>query len=570
MKKQLSVSLGQFSSAGRKALNQDFHGAYIPQEPLLSTKGIAVAIADGISSSKVSQVASETAIKSFFLDYYSTSDAWSVKTSAQRVLKAANSWLYAQTRNSPYRFNKDKGYICTFSGIIFKSNTAHLFHTGDSRIYRISNESLEQLTEDHRNVVSEDTSYLTRALGIHDTLEMDYLSTPINTEDIFILATDGVYEFLSPSFIAKEIQQSSDLEYTAKKLVEEALLLGSNDNLSIQIVRIETLPAQHIEELQDQINLLPVAPQLTARIHFDGYDIIRDIYISSRSHVFLAEDSETKQQVVIKTPSSEMRTNTEYLESFLMEDWIAQRISNAHVLKAIAPKTKRHYLYSVNEYIEGQTLAQWMLDNPKPDIDTVRKIVRQIAKGLQAFHRQEMVHQDLRPNNIMIDKLGTVKIIDFGSTKVAGISEVISKNEGLVGTAQFTAPEYFLGELGTSRSDLFSLGVITYNMLSGKLPYGNAISKIRDKRTQGKLSYHAISDENKAFPGWLDYTLSKAVHVDSSKRYEEVSEFIYELNNPNQHYLNKSKPPLIDRNPILFWQCVSLILIGIIIFQNIS
>ena len=570
MKKQLSVSLGQFSSAGRKALNQDFHGAYIPQEPLLSTKGIAVAIADGISSSKVSQVASETAIKSFFLDYYSTSDAWSVKTSAQRVLKAANSWLYAQTRNSPYRFNKDKGYICTFSGIIFKSNTAHLFHTGDSRIYRISNESLEQLTEDHRNVVSEDTSYLTRALGIHDTLEMDYLSTPINTEDIFILATDGVYEFLSPSFIAKEIQQSSDLECTAKKLVEEALLLGSDDNLSIQIVRIETLPAQHIEELQDQINLLPVAPQLTARMHFDGYDIIRDIYISSRSHVFLAEDSETKQQVVIKTPSSEMRTNTEYLESFLMEDWIAQRITNAHVLKAIAPKTKRHYLYSVNEYIEGQTLAQWMLDNPKPNIDTVRKIVRQIAKGLQAFHRQEMVHQDLRPNNIMIDKLGTVKIIDFGSTKVAGVSEIISKNEGLVGTAQFTAPEYFFGELGTPRSDLFSLGVITYNMLSGKLPYGNAISKIRDKRTQGKLSYHAISDENKAFPGWLDYTLSKAVHVDPLKRYEEVSEFIYELNNPNQQYLNKSKSPLIDRNPILFWQCVSLILLGIIVFQNIS
>jgi serine/threonine protein phosphatase PrpC len=570
MKRQLQVSVGQHSDAGRKEVNQDFHGVYIPHEPLLSSKGIALAIADGISSSKVSQVASETAIKSFFQDYYSTSEAWSVKTSAQRVLKATNSWLYAQTRNSPYRYNKDKGYICTFSALILKSNTAYLFHTGDSRIYRLSGQSLEQLTTDHIHLVSEHTSYLTRALGVHDTLEMDHLTIPINANDVFILATDGVYEFLSAGFIANEVQQSTNLENTAKKLVNEAILNGSNDNLSIQIVRIETLPDQHLGEVQDLINLLPIAPPLSARMHFDGYNIIRDVYISSRSHVFLAEDMDTKQQVIIKTPSSEMCTNAGYLESFLMEDWIAQRISNPYVLKAISPGRKRHYLYSVSEYIEGQTLSQWMVDNPKPDIATVRNIVRQIAKGLQAFHRQEMVHQDLRPNNIMIDTSGTVKIIDFGSTKVAGISEVALKNEGLVGTAQFTAPEYYLGELGTPRSDLFSLGVMTYKMLSGKLPYGNAISKTHDRRSQGKLNYQPISNKDNNIPQWLDYTLSKAVHVEPLKRYEEVSEFIYDLNNPSQVYLNKTKPPLIDRNPVLFWQCVSFVLFIFVLYQQIK
>jgi serine/threonine protein phosphatase PrpC len=568
MTNKLEVSVGQHTSAGRKPVNQDYHAVFIPKEPQLSSKGIAIALADGISSSNVSQIASETAIKGFIQDYYSTSDAWSVKTSAQRVLKATNSWLYAQTRSSPHRYNKDKGYICTFSAIVFKSNTAHLFHSGDSRIFRVTGNTLEQLTQDHRNVVSAEKSYLTRALGIHDTLEMDYKSAALSKGDTFVLATDGVYEFLSPKAIAAAINQSEDLDEVAHQLVDEAYVAGSDDNLTIQVIRLVNLPAQHVAELQQQANLLPAAPQLSARMNFDGYNIIRDIYISSRSHVFLAEDTDTGERVVIKTPSAEMRNNQEYLEGFLMEDWIARRVTNAHVLKAIEPKRKRNYLYIVTEYIEGQTLAQWMTDNPAPDIETVRNIVTQIARGLQAFHRQEMVHQDLRPNNIMIDNAGTVKIIDFGATKVAGISELVEKNEGIVGTAQFTAPEYFLGLSGTSQSDLFSLGVITYKMLSGKLPYGNAISKTRDRRTQGRLSYKPLRDADNSIPGWVDYAIGKATHIDPFKRYAEVSEFVYELKKPNPNYLNKTKPPLMERNPVRFWQCVCLFLLGIIIFQS--
>ena len=567
MKKHLEVSIGQHTSAGRKPVNQDFHGVFIPKEPQLSSKGIAIALADGISSSGVSHVASETAIKSFMQDYYSTSDSWSVKTSVQRVLKATNSWLYAQTRNSPHRYNKDKGYICTFSAIVFKSNTAHLFHSGDSRIFRVTGNNLEQLTQDHRNVVSAETSYLTRALGIHDTLEIDYKSAALSKGDTFVLATDGVYEFLAPKAIAEAINQSEDLDKVAHQLVDEAYAAGSDDNLTIQIIRLENLPAQHVAEVQQQVNLLPAAPQLAARMKFDGYNIIRDIYISSRSHVFLAEDTESGEKVVIKTPSAEMRNNQEYLESFLMEDWIAKRVSNAHVLKAIEPVRKRNYLYIVTEYIEGQTLAQWMTDNPSPDIEKVRKLVTQIARGLQAFHRQEMVHQDLRPNNIMIDNAGTVKIIDFGATKVAGISEVVEIHEGIVGTVQFTAPEYFLGLSGTSQSDIFSLGVITYTMLSGNLPYGNAISKTRDRRSQGRLSYQSLRHEDSNVPGWVDYAISKATQIDPFRRYAEVSEFVYELKKPNANYLNKTKAPLMERNPVLFWQCISLVLMGIIIFQ---
>ena len=111
MPRQLQISIGQCSDKGGKEINQDFHGVLIPDEPLLSTRGIAIAVADGISSSNVSHEASESAVKSFLTDYYCTPESWSVKTSAQRVIAATNSWLHAQTRRSDYRYDKDKGYV---------------------------------------------------------------------------------------------------------------------------------------------------------------------------------------------------------------------------------------------------------------------------------------------------------------------------------------------------------------------------------------------------------------------------------------------------------------------------
>ncbi len=150
MPRELKISVGQHSDKGRKPTNQDFHGVLFPKEPLLSLKGIAVVLADGISSSNVSRIASESTVKGFLTDYYCTSESWSVKTSAQRVIAATNSWLYSQTRRSQHAYDKDKGYVCTLSAMVIKARAAHLFHVGDSRIYRVAGHGLEQLTEDHR------------------------------------------------------------------------------------------------------------------------------------------------------------------------------------------------------------------------------------------------------------------------------------------------------------------------------------------------------------------------------------------------------------------------------------
>jgi serine/threonine protein kinase len=306
---------------------------------------------------------------------------------------------------------------------------------------------------------------------------------------------------------------------------------------------------------------------LEARMIFDGYKIIRSMHDSSRSHIHLAMDCETEDMVVIKTPSIDLRGDPAYMERFLMEEWVARRINSPHVLKPCQQTRKRHFLYVVTEFIDGQTLAQWMVDNPKPGLETVRGIVEQIARGLLAFHRMEMLHQDLRPANIMIDHTGTVKIIDFGSTRVAGIAEAAATiaDGDILGTAQYTAPEYFLGEGGSARSDLFSLGIITYQMLSGRLPYGAQVAKSRTRSAQMKLVYDSVLDDNREIPAWIDGVLRKAVHPNPAMRYEELSEYVFDLRHPNRAFLNKTRAPLIERNPAGFWKSVSVILAMIVL-----
>jgi len=565
MSSKLKLSIGQYSDKGRKESNQDFHGVYIPKEPLLTSKGIAIALADGISSSEVSHIASETAVKSFLSDYFCTSEAWSVKKSAQQVLISTNSWLHSQSQQSEHRYNKDKGYVCTLSAIVIKSTTAHILHIGDSRVYRLRSNTLEQLTTDHRHWLTNEKSYLSRALGIHPQLDIDYQSLPLDKNDIFLLATDGVYEYASNDFIINTMREN-DLDKAALALVEEAYTQGSTDNLTAQIIRIDALPIQGADEIYQQLTELPFPPILEARSLFDGYRIIREVHASSRSHVYLALDLASNTQVIIKTPSVDLRTDPAYLERFLMEEWIARRINSAYVLKPCSQTRQRNFLYIVTEFIEGQTLTQWMIDHPKPDVETVRGIVEQIAKGLQAFHRMEMLHQDLRPENIMIDNAGTVKIIDFGSTSVAGIIEIATPLErnDILGTAQYSAPEYFLGEGGSTRSDMFSLAVITYQMLAGRLPYGAQVAKSRTKSAQRKLAYDSVLDDDREIPAWIDEALKKALHPNPYRRYEELSEFLFDLRHPNQAFLSRTRAPLLERNPLLFWKGVSCILALII------
>jgi len=563
MSRGLRVTLGQHSLASTLHANQDFHGACLPSGHVLASKGIALALADGISSSPVSQVAAQTAVRAFLEDYYATSDAWSVRRAAQRVLAATNAWLHAQNMRGDARFDRDRGHVCTFSALVLKGRDLHLLHVGDARLFRLHAHALEQLSEDHRVRMSSAESYLGRALGTGPNVEIDYRCWEAERGEVYLLATDGAYAHLDAAAVHDAlVRHADDFDAAAAWLVAQARERGSLDDATLQLLRIDALPDADAPHPQLTRDGLALPPPLTPRMVFEGFTVVRELQISARSHVYLALDTESRQQVVLKAPSTDLRDDAEALDRFVLEEWVARRIDSPHVLKAWTGDRPRSHLFVAMEYIDGQTLGQWMVDHPRPSLDSVRDIVSQLARGLQALHGREMLHQDLRPENVMIDRHGTVKLIDLGTVHVAGLAEGRHDPHTATapGTLQYMAPEYLLGRGGSPRADLFSLAAITYQMLSGQLPYGLQAARVRTPRDVRGLHYVPLRPIRPELPGWLDAVLGKALHSDPAKRQEAVSEFAHDLKSPGPSFHRSRAAPLVERHPVRFWQGVALLL----------
>jgi len=563
----LKLSIGQFSSAGEKPENQDSYGFRLPAGDLLTFKGAAVALADGISTSSVSHIASQVSVKQFLEDYFCTSDTWSVPKAAEQVIKAVNRWLLGQTHNSQFAGEPDKGYVCTFSALIFKHDLVHSFHLGDARIYRLRGRVLEQLTHEHREYVNSQQHYLANALGVHHDVKIDVSSRRTAQGDCFILITDGVYEHVDDGAICQIVHGNRDApELAAQMLVETAFGNGSTDNLTAQVVWVNDVPLQQTLQIITGIDELPIPPVLEVGNKIDQFDVLRVLHSSARSHVYLVKDTISNKQVVVKAPSIEMAGQEAHLDAFRMEEWIARRVKSRYVVGAPEQRFAKTAFYSVTNYVAGKSLAQWLEDNPQPDLDTVRLIIEQVARALMALHRKDVLHRDLRPENVMINEHSAVTLIDLGAASVAGINEFIDSEDVVPGTAIYAAPEYFLGQAGSEYSDQFSLAVMTYYMLSGRYPYGIDVAKCRSVTAQRKLKYASVLDADRSIPFWLDHTLKRALQPNPVKRYNVLSEFIHELHHPNPAFLRRERPPLVKRNPVAFWQGVSAVLLCLVLF----
>ncbi|WP_197722040.1 bifunctional protein-serine/threonine kinase/phosphatase [Sulfuriflexus mobilis] len=562
MQSQPGIQSGQCSEAGVKAINDDACDIRIPDEPLLSTKGIVALIADGVSRSEAGREASHACVRGFLSDYYSTPDSWSVKNAGQKIIGSLNTWLYSQAQR---KYDSDRAMLTTLSSLVIKSGTAHIFHVGDTRIYRLRDNDLECLTQDHRVWGSGEKTYLGRAMGADSHIDIDYRSLPVEVGDLYLLATDGIYEFISDSELKRYLREGREMpEATARKIVTRALEGGSNDNATCQILRVDHLPELDEEAFYRQLTELPFPPFLEAGMVLDGYRITREIHASSRTQVYAAQDVATGQRVILKTPSVNYEDDPAYIEQFLHEEWIGRRINNSHVLKVIVPTRRRRFLYYVTEYIEGQTLREWMQENTRPSYIAVRNILEQIAGGLRAFHKLEMLHRDLKPENIMFDDSGRLIIIDFGSTRVAGIDEKHApfERDNILGTLDYAAPEFFEGYAGSTYSDIYSLGVIAYEMLTGHLPYKRALTAKRLSQAR----YTPVKHYTPEVPAWVDAAIHKAVNLKPEKRYTRLSEFIHDLGTANPNFINKEPVPLMQRNPLAFWKTFALLLL----FTNLA
>lgn len=556
LKSQLAVTVAQHSSAGVKPRNEDSIAIQIPDDSLLTTKGIVVAIADGVSAAEAGREASEIAVKGFINDYYSTPDSWSVKQSAHKVLIALNRWLYGQGQKF---LEAEKGYVTTFSTLILKSQAAYVFHVGDSRIYRLRDGALELLTRDHVARISADQCYLARALGIDVNLDVDLKVLDLLPGDLFLLTTDGLHEKIEARHLQQLLLEGErDLDTLAQHLVQIALENGSTDNLSCQLVRIEQVGTETNEDVFRTLNQLPFPPDLSVGMKLDGWRVQQQLHASTRSQLYIVQHDATGQRAVMKTPSRNFMDDPAYIERFLMEEWVGRRIDSPFVVKVVEPPAQRKFLYYLTEYVEGPTLAQVIERRSALDVTAVVAIADRLAQGLRAFHRRETLHQDLKPDNVVLRGDDPI-IIDFGSVYVAGVDEIATtfERERALGTLDYSAPEYRLQRPRTPASDQFSLAVVLYELLTGQQPFGEAYQKAQKPQDFLALKYVPAFRRNPLVPLWMDGALRKALHLNAELRYESLSELIHDLKNPNPAFLKADQRPLLEKDPVRFWKLLS-------------
>ncbi len=568
MTTRLQVRFGGCSIAGIKAENQDAFAAQLPDSPLRETKGAVCALADGVSSSVESHIASQTSVTDFVQQYFSTPDSWTVKTSAARVLNALNRWLY-QHGNSGSRAKNS--LVTTFSALVIKSTTAHLLHVGDSRIYRYRDGQLEQLTRDHASTYGGDKRYLTHALGVDPHLEIDYHKLEAKCGDLYLLSSDGLHEFIPQQQLAATLcGLTKDLEAEAHKLVETALHNGSDDNISVLLVRIDNLALEDLDEAHHQLTQLPIPPALKPGNRIDGYEVQEVLYSGTRSHLYLVRDCTSQALFCLKTPSLNVADDLLYLDGFIKEEWVGKRINHPGVMKTFSPERPKQFLYYLAEYTPEPHLRHWANEHPQPGIESVRALIKQITQGLRALQRLDMIHQDLKPENVLVDAQGRTKLIDFGTVRIAGMDEISSPLDRDIpqGSVNYIAPEYLIGQPGSQRSDLFSLGVITYELLTGKIPYKERRRNDYRIKSYSELNYIPARQHRPELPEWIEGALRKACAADPRRRYAELSEFLYDLEHPNKALIHSEhSKPLLEKNPLLFWKGLSALLLLLLLLQ---
>lgn len=556
----LRLLVGQCTEAGLKPRNEDAIGVRMPQDELLHSKGIAAVICDGVSAAEEGQQAARVAVSSFLSDYYSTPQSWSVETASQRVLAAINQWLLGLGRD--YR-DASRGFVCTFSAVIFKSCSLHLLHVGDARVYLWRKGELSRLTRDHSCGRGNGQGvFLTRALGLAPKLEIDYSSLSLEEDDGVLLVTDGIYGNVPDTAIAEHLRNhpthdDNDCENLCRALVLLAMAAGSDDNLSCQYLRVKNLPSMDKTDLYLSLASKPFPPPLAVGHLLDGYRVKQIIHESERSQVYLVQDTDGRF-ACMKTPSVNYLDDAAYIERFMQESWIGSRIRHGNVVALLDQQKPKSALYYLTEYLHGKPLDQW-LAGECCDADTTLHLVAQMEAGLRAMHRREMIHRDLKPGNIMVTADKHIKLLDFGSCYVKGLAEIASplERDHILGTADYSAPELLLGHSGNVQSDLFSLAVITYEMLAGKLPFYGKQANCRSPKDFAALKYQPINELVPNVPSWMDNALRRALSIDPRARQIDSHEFFHELSTPARVANSGQFVPFIQREPLRFFKLIS-------------
>ncbi len=550
----VQARVGFASKTGPRPENEDFAGAVFGPELPDPRRDVVAAIADGIGGAKGGRVAAETAVRGFLDGFCDLPETMEVQRAGAKIVDSLNGWIYSQGHHS----SDTAGMGCTFTAVVFRGRVAHLLHVGDTRAYRLSGSRLTCLTTDHvRHEGSERSHILYRALGVEPEIRLDYTTQPVALHDRFLLCSDGVHGFLPDEIIADLMRDRSAPGDTANALVDTALRSGGTDNCTALVLDIVGLPTADSADIGASIDRLPVIPVPQGGETIDGF-VLKALLSDGRySRLFGAEDEIEGGQVALKFPKPQIASVATFRAAFIREAWVGARVRNPNVGTFVElPPVRQTCLYTVMPLYQGELLEARLSRPPAIGLEEGRNISIRLARAVGALHRVGIIHRDIKPDNIILEGGGSLKLIDLGVVRVPGLEDFPAQD--VPGTLAYMAPEMLAGEPGNQATDIYALGVTIFRAFTGEYPYGNADAVSPSRPALPK----ELSTLRPDLPAWLDAVVARAITADPARRFSDVSEFGLEIEAGPTRVDDKVRRPrtLYERAPLRVWQGIAALL----------
>ena len=468
------------------------------------TRGIVAILADGVGGGHGGEVASRLAVDAALQAFREAEPATAPAKLLGRMFNAANLAVYDAAHHGSH---KDKGGMSsTLAVSLFRHDEVAVAHVGDTRIYHLRGEALTRLTTDHSYVslevklglVSEHQamtsrlrSVLTRSVGHDHVCRVTFGSQSLERGDLIIQCTDGLYASVIDDEIRDIVSHHAPAE-ACERLIALAERRGAEDNISVQIIGVRSVEMVNYHRgtpiYYPVPDLVPVGNEIAPGQVLDGrYEITEAISRSGMAAIFKATDRTDGRTIALKVPHMQFESDIGSYQRFEREEAIGLSLDHPSVLKILPGPEHKSRPYIVMEFLEGQTLAEVLAAlRPLPEKDAVG-IASRVCEALQYLHAHNVIHRDLKPQNIMLCEDGTVRLMDFGIAKAARARRLTWVGfSPTLGTPDYMAPEQVKGRRGDERTDIYSLGTILYEMITGSAPFeGESPYVIMNARLSG-------------------------------------------------------------------------------------
>jgi protein phosphatase len=542
----MKLEFGYASETGPREHNEDFGGFVTPDAAQATTKGVLAAVADGVSGGVHGREAAETAVRNLLADYYATPDTWEIPHAFATLLAAINRWLAGQTASR----REAGGMATTLTALALRGRRYHYAHVGDSRLYRLRGEHLEQLTTDHVWEAPGMSHVLKRALGLDTHVMPDFGDGELLAGDRFLLASDGVWEPLGQQELHRLMQLHEVPEFAANALVREAHGRGGQDNASALVVRVLEAGAED-DAAMAGLRDLPLPGRLNPGARLDDFIIEALLHESRATLLYGVRHAGTGQKWVVKTLQPVLAGDREAADRLLMEEWLGKRVQS-HYFAEVLPLPARNFLYFAQSWHEGVSLQQRLDAGQHFTAAEVATLGIRLMKALGALHRLDILHRDIKPANLHLDSAGKLRLLDLGVAHCPACP----RDEAVPGTPSFLAPELFVEAVFSPRTDLYAAGVTLYHLLTRKYPYGE-VEPFQHPRFGDPAPPSRYRPD---IPPWLENILLKACARNPEARFETAEEFLVALERGEAGRLARPRPsPAVERDPVRFWQGVALV-----------